>query len=147
MRLRRWLPRLPAWLQVRLQLARVERDIDAIYEKHEAQLAAARTDLQRAAARHHLFHQTDHLELERVKLRSQQLERRAERWEVELPQDAFACEEDHAEPGAFHRFISDSAQQRVRCLIRDHRNARVLLWLKVAGGVIAAVAGIMKILG
>ncbi len=134
---------MPEVLRLRLRLVQIERRIKAIYGKYDAQLDAATTDFERGAIRSNLFHHTDPWDAELVKLKSKLLERRAERWDVEIPEDAFVDEEDPIESGAFYRFVGEPHQPRVRRLIREERNSQVRFWLTVVGGVIAALTGLV----
>jgi hypothetical protein len=134
---------MPEWLRLRLRRVEIERRIKTIHDEHDVQFDSASSQFERSSIRSNLFHHTDPWEAELAKLKSRLLERRAERWDVEIPDDAFVDEEDPVEPGAYYRFIGDSHQQRVRRLVREERNSQIKLWLTIIGGVIAALTGLV----
>jgi hypothetical protein len=138
-----WRSWLPEGLRLRLRIVHIERRLKEIYRAYDIQWDEATTDFERGAIRSNLFHDIDPWDDELVHVKSQLLERRAERWDVEIPDDAFVDEEDPTDPGASYRYVGELHQQRVRRLIREERNSQVRFWLTVVGGVIAALTGLV----
>ena len=76
-----------------------------------------------------------------AELESHKLQKRATRWDVEVPNDAMV----EAEGGGW--YIGGQSQDRVRRLIEERRDAKIWWLTKMAGAIIATVAGLLTIWG
>jgi hypothetical protein len=136
--LRSWLPEcLRDWLRH----TALTRRLKAIDDRYSPQLDAAKTESERHNIRHHWFSESDYWDGELVRLQSKLLQRRACRWDVDIPHELL--ESEPTEDGGFYVFIGRDNQPRVRRLIREARNTQLTFWLTVVGGMIGILTGLV----
>lgn len=128
---------MPEWLRDRRRTATIKRKLKAIDARYQPLFDAAT----RESDRHSLMSvwqvESEPWEKQLVQLESGILWQRADKWDVEIPDDVLVTDDDGGQ------FIGRQGQVRIRRQVVEPRNSRVKFWVGVVTGTVAAITGLL----